>query len=277
LDNQEHFQNRCVEDSGQKLKEVLIKRTVTDLICNYDYEATLNLLKPLKGFPKKKQLVNILETMNNCIKAQNIQPEIEKLKYSEPCKKSLNAYLMIEMKFKQGNLAEVLIRIKSLVEYMLENYLKITRAMVADFKKYEPQREDFARAVPWINKCISLAALHLNGIHADALDLLGKTQPNVVNEELRIYADTATRLFNRLVQLNKDFPLSLNWENGSRPRRQLQTLEKKLGRLETELPKIIREIRESPLSDVDKETLVHQIENVDYCSIVDTLIAKFFK
>ena len=130
LDNQSDYENRTLEDTGMKFSQDLTKRNLKALIDNYDYQGALELLRALK-LPKKqesfsniKELRKKLTEISDTIKIQGMPDKIVKAKLlSNQAKSALNSYLNIDRNHKQGNIAEVLIRVKSLVEFILENYL----------------------------------------------------------------------------------------------------------------------------------------------------------
>ena len=129
LDNQSDYTIRTLEDTGMKFSLDLTKRNLKALIDNYDYQGALELLRALK-LPKKqesfsniKELRKKLTEISDTIKIQGMPDKIVKAKLSTQAKSALNSYLNIDRNHKQGNIAEVLIRVKSLVEFILENYL----------------------------------------------------------------------------------------------------------------------------------------------------------
>ena len=129
LDNQSDYENRTLEDTGMKFSLDLTKRNLKALIDNYDYQGALELLRALK-LPKKqesfsniKELRKKLTEISDTIKIQGMPDKIVKANLSTQAKSALNSYLNIDRNHKQGNIAEVLIRVKSLVEFILENYL----------------------------------------------------------------------------------------------------------------------------------------------------------
>ena len=129
LDNQSDYENRTLEDTGMKFSLDLTKRNLKALIDNYDYQGALELLRALK-LPKKqesfsniKELRKKLTEISDTIKIQGMPDKIVKANLSTQAKSALNSYLNIDRNHKQGNIAEVLIRVKSLVEFILEDYL----------------------------------------------------------------------------------------------------------------------------------------------------------
>ena len=123
LDNQSDYENRTLEDTGSKFSQDLTKRNLKALIDNYDYQGALELLKKQKSFSNIKELRKKLTEISDTIKIQGMPDKIVKAKLSTKAQSALNSYLNIDRNHKQGNIAEVLIRVKSLVEFILENYL----------------------------------------------------------------------------------------------------------------------------------------------------------
>ncbi|MFZ1356652.1 MAG: hypothetical protein WAS35_08755, partial [Lactococcus raffinolactis] len=115
--------NRTLEDTGSKFSQDLTKRNLKALIDNYDYQGALELLKKQKSFSNIKELRKKLTEISDTIKIQGMPDKIVKAKLSTKAQSALNSYLNIDRNHKQGNIAEVLIRVKSLVEFILENYL----------------------------------------------------------------------------------------------------------------------------------------------------------
>ena len=125
LDNQSDYENRTLKDTGSKFSQDLTKRNLKALIDNYDYQGALELLEKQKqkSFPNIKELRKKLTEISDTIKIQGMPDKIVKANLSTQAKSALNSYLNIDRNHKQGNIAEVLIRVKSLVEFILENYL----------------------------------------------------------------------------------------------------------------------------------------------------------
>lgn len=144
LDNQSDYENRTLEDTGRKFSLDLTKRNLKALIDNYDYQGALELLRALE-LPKKqesfsniKELRKKLTEISDTIKIQGMPDKIVKSKLSNQAKSALNSYLNIDRNHKQGNIAEVLIRVKSLVEFILEDYLNNHFLDVITYKDGKP-------------------------------------------------------------------------------------------------------------------------------------------
>lgn len=144
LDNQSDYTIRTLEDTGMKFSLDLTKRNLKALIDNYDYQGALELLRALK-LPKKqesfsniKELRKKLTEISDTIKIQGMPDKIVKSNLSNQAKSALNSYLNIDRNHKQGNIAEVLIRVKSLVEFILEDYLNNHFLDVITYKDGKP-------------------------------------------------------------------------------------------------------------------------------------------
>ncbi|MFZ2929423.1 MAG: type III-A CRISPR-associated CARF protein Csm6 [Lactococcus raffinolactis] len=139
LDNQSDYENRTLEDTGMKFSLDLTKRNLKALIDNYDYQGALELLEKQKSFSNIKELRKKLTEISDTIKIQGMPDKIVKAKLlSNQAKSALNSYLNIDRNHKQGNIAEVLIRVKSLVEFILEDYLNNHFLDVITYKDGKP-------------------------------------------------------------------------------------------------------------------------------------------
>lgn len=124
IDNQENFNNRVVEDQAIKFSQTLTVRNLITLIDHYDYKGALDLIEIQKGFPNRKFLFNRLKNeIIPDLQRNNLPKEIQKLEGSDAFKKSLFSFLIIQMNNQKGEIAEVLVRMQSLTEYMLAHYL----------------------------------------------------------------------------------------------------------------------------------------------------------
>ncbi|SJZ76948.1 CRISPR type III-A/MTUBE-associated protein Csm6 [Pilibacter termitis] len=138
LDNQGDFENRCVEDEGVNFSQALLKRKLRQFIEEYDYCAAYQLIHKEKGIPARKILLKELECLKNDIQTQSIPEKIKKMKFPEEIKKSLNAYLLIDLKHKRGEVAEVLIRVKSFAEFVLECFFNEEQSNLIIVKEDKP-------------------------------------------------------------------------------------------------------------------------------------------
>ena len=116
IDNKSDFVDRTIEDTSEKFKQGLMKKTIRDFIQKYDYKASLELANQLSEFPGLKECRKKLHDIVDSLDRQDI-PQLLK-------KKVLNAYLTIDLQIERGNFSEGLIRIKSLTEFILEDFIK---------------------------------------------------------------------------------------------------------------------------------------------------------
>lgn len=125
VDNQVEFESRLIEDKGEQFNQILLKKTLLDLLDQYDYEGVYELSVKHRILSKKKRsTVNRkLENVLNMIRYQMLLPEVEGLNIPHEEKVLLNGYLIIAIQAKRKLTSEVLIRIQNIAEYTLEYYL----------------------------------------------------------------------------------------------------------------------------------------------------------
>ena len=123
MDNKQDYVDRTIEDTSDKFKQGLIKKTLRDFIKKYDYKASLEIANQLPDFPGLKDCRKKLQDIVDSLDRQDIPQLLQKKKWSEEQKKVLNAYLTIDLQKERGNYSEGLIRIKNLTEFILEDYI----------------------------------------------------------------------------------------------------------------------------------------------------------
>ena len=124
LDNKQDYVDRTIEDTSDKFKQGLIKKTLRDFIKKYDYKASLEIANQLPDFPGLKDCRKKLQDIVDSLDRQDIPQLLQKKKWGEEQKKVLNAYLTIDLQKERGNFSEGLIRIKNLTEFILEDYIE---------------------------------------------------------------------------------------------------------------------------------------------------------
>ena len=124
LDNKQDYLDRTIEDTSEKFKQGLMKKTLRDFIKKYDYKASLELANQLPDFPGLKDCRKKLQDIVDSLDRQAVPQLLQKKKWSEEQKKVLNAYLTIDLQKERGNFSEGLIRIKNLTEFILEDYIE---------------------------------------------------------------------------------------------------------------------------------------------------------
>ena len=124
LDNKQDYIDRTIEDTSEKFKQGLMKKTLRDFITKYDYKASLELANQLSDFPGLKECRKKLQDIVDSLDRQAVPQVLQKKKWSEEQKKVLNAYLTIDLQKERGNFSEGLIRIKNLTEFILDDYIE---------------------------------------------------------------------------------------------------------------------------------------------------------
>lgn len=118
-------EKRCKEINILSFREAMIRSQILGLIDNYDYEGALNLVSNQKSFRNGKLLRKKLLSLTNQIKTHEVFPEINE-KYGDiALKKSLFHYLLLNMRYNRLDVAETLIRVKSIAEFILKTYIEI--------------------------------------------------------------------------------------------------------------------------------------------------------
>lgn len=128
-DNQKDYEDRTIKDEAEKFNQSLIKRHLRNLISSYDYLAAEELVtrKEYNKLLSKKKLARLRELLNDFVKVfktQAILKDIQGYSLTEVEKKALNYFLMIEVLKERGQVADVLIKSKSYVEFIIEEKIK---------------------------------------------------------------------------------------------------------------------------------------------------------
>ena len=124
MDNKQDYVDRTIEDTSDKFKQGLMKKTLRDFIKKYDYKASLEIANQLPDFPGLKDCRKKLQDIVDSLDRQAVPQVLQKKKWSEEQKKVLNAYLTIDLQKERGNFSEGLIRIKNLTEFILDDYIE---------------------------------------------------------------------------------------------------------------------------------------------------------
>lgn len=124
-EEENHAENRCREIQILSFRETMIRSQVKSLIDSYDYEAALMLVRSNKIFPSLRVVRKPLERVTQAIKTHEIFGGLrEKYPNNSALQKALFHYLLLDMRFKRKDVAETLIRTKSIAEYIIGTYLK---------------------------------------------------------------------------------------------------------------------------------------------------------
>jgi hypothetical protein len=222
MDNKQDYVDRTIEDTSDKFKQGLMKKTLRDFIKKYDYKASLEIANQLPDFPGLKDCRKKLQDIVDSLDRQDIPQLLQKKKWSEEQKKVLNAYLTIDLQKERGNYSEGLIRIKNLTEFILEDYIEnrypeFLDNYVNESEKYYLGIQDYNKILQTkdrtlydkikpilkINKTRNTVAHRLDSIKAEDLKQLGpvlKTLKGLVKEQYQL----TEKDFNFYKDLNKE-------------------------------------------------------------------------
>ena len=208
MDNKQDYVDRTIEDTSDKFKQGLMKKTLRDFIKKYDYKASLEIANQLPDFPGLKDCRKKLQDIVDSLDRQDVPQLLQKKKWSEEQKKVLNAYLTIDLQKERGNFSEGLIRIKNLTEFILEDYIEnrypgfLDNYMneseknylgIHDYKKILQTKNrtlsDNIEPILKTNKTRNKVAHRLDSIKAEDLKELGpvlKTLKGLVKEQYQL-------------------------------------------------------------------------------------------
>lgn len=123
-ENEKHAAPRYKELEIRSFHEAIIRGQMKSLIANFDYGAALRTIEREKGFRNRKVLMRELREMTEDIQLHRVFEPIRKPHYSEDLEKALFHYLLLEMHHRREDVAEVLIRVKSIAEFIIEKYIE---------------------------------------------------------------------------------------------------------------------------------------------------------
>lgn len=132
VDNQDNsldFVDRSIKDKSEKFTQALVKRHLRSLIASFDYQAAEAIInrKEYNKLLSKKRIAYIREKLNDfsrVFKNQSILSDILSFPLEDSQKKALNYYLMIDVLKEREHIADVLIKAKSLAEFVIEETIK---------------------------------------------------------------------------------------------------------------------------------------------------------
>ncbi|WP_302170909.1 type III-A CRISPR-associated CARF protein Csm6 [uncultured Streptococcus sp.] len=128
-DNSVDFVDRSIKDKSEKFTQALVKRHLRSLIASFDYQAAEAIInrKEYNKLLSKKKIAYIREKLNDfsrVFKNQSILSDILSFPLDDSQKKALNYYLMIDVLKEREHIADVLIKVKSLAEFVIEETIK---------------------------------------------------------------------------------------------------------------------------------------------------------
>lgn len=128
-DNSLDFVDRSIKDKSEKFTQALVKRHLRSLIASFDYQAAEAIInrKEYNKLLSKKKIAYIREKLNDfsrVFKNQSILSDILSFPLDDSQKKALNYYLLIDVLKEREHIADVLIKAKSLAEFIIEETIK---------------------------------------------------------------------------------------------------------------------------------------------------------
>lgn len=128
-DNSLDFVDRSIKDKSEKFTQALVKRHLRSLIASFDYQAAEAIInrKEYNKLLSKKKIAYIREKLNDfsrVFKNQSILSDILSFPLDDSQKKALNYYLLIDVLKESEHIADVLIKAKSLAEFVIEETIK---------------------------------------------------------------------------------------------------------------------------------------------------------
>lgn len=159
-DNQKDYENRTIKDEAEKFSHSLLKRHLRSLLVSYDYQAAEKIInqKQYHALLPKKDLSRLRNLLNDFVKVfknQGLLSEIQHYPFSDVEKKALNYFLMIEVLKERGQVADVLIKSKSFVEFILEEKIKEEHPDLIKFEgslpKLNEEYEDFENLLLYLD------------------------------------------------------------------------------------------------------------------------------
>ena len=128
-DNRLDFVDRSIKDKSEKFTQALVKRHLRSLIASFDYQAAEAIInrKEYNKLLSKKKIAYIREKLydfSRVFKNQSILSDILSFPLDDSQEKALNYYLMIDVLKEREHIADVLIKAKSLAEFVIEETIK---------------------------------------------------------------------------------------------------------------------------------------------------------
>ena len=160
MDSQKDYENRTIKDEAEKFSHSLFKRHLRSLLASYDYQAAEKIIsqKQYHALLPKKDLSRLRNLLNDFVKVfknQGLLSEIQHYPLSDVEKKALNYFLMIEVLKERGQVADVLIKSKSFVEFILEEKIKEEHPDLIKFEgnlpKLNEEYEDFENLLLYLD------------------------------------------------------------------------------------------------------------------------------
>lgn len=183
-------------------REAMWKTMTQELLSCYDYVGAREIFKQLKKDMAVKLLSEKIEEINN----QRIFSDIDKRYDSYNLKKILCQFLILQMRFDQKHYSDVLIRIKSITEFLCQEYLIQQRIVRRNFDKYiEVDNYEYVKSV---HKDVNGRILKNLHSYIDILEY-NNINPTLLNysKEVLLINDDRNKVAHNLEPLELTFPM----------------------------------------------------------------------
>ncbi|WP_238310431.1 type III-A CRISPR-associated CARF protein Csm6 [Staphylococcus intermedius] len=104
-------------------REAMLRSQLKELIKHYDYEAAYHVISEHSELRNSHILQEELLALTKQIKTHTVFPELIEKYTNKDLQKVLLHYLLLSMRYKRHDVAETLIRVKSIAEYILRYYI----------------------------------------------------------------------------------------------------------------------------------------------------------
>lgn len=183
-------------------REAMWKTMTQELLNNYDYVGAREIFKRLKKDKAVQLLSKKIEEINN----QKIFSDIDQRYESYNLKKILCQFLILQMRFDQKHYSDVLIRIKSITEFLCQEYLIQQKIVRRNSDKYiEVTNDEYLK---YVNKDFNGKISKNLHSYIDILENnnINSTLLNYLKEVLLINEDR-NKVAHNLEPLQLTFPL----------------------------------------------------------------------
>lgn len=117
--------SRCKTIDIISFREAMLRSQLKGLIDHYDYEAALNIISQQQAFRNGELLERKLIELTDQIKTHEVFPELKQKYKDKDLQKALFHYLLLNMRYERQDVAETLIRVKSIAEFIIRHYIDV--------------------------------------------------------------------------------------------------------------------------------------------------------
>lgn len=138
--------HRCSEIEILSFRETMVKGQLISLIDHYDYHAAFFLVAQNTYILNASKIKSELKEISENIQMHRVFKElIDEYpgRYNAPLRLALMHTILLNMRYKRRDYAEVLIRLKSLAEFIVEQHLKKVYPQLIKYRKYHGRLSPF--------------------------------------------------------------------------------------------------------------------------------------